>query len=79
MFYNGRDFRTWAIGEVLFDPETLGIDERSLVPLIVPPPELGPENQFIAFSSGALVEGETVYLYHHIADRRIRCAVGRLT
>ncbi|TSC72756.1 MAG: hypothetical protein G01um101438_473 [Parcubacteria group bacterium Gr01-1014_38] len=79
MFYNGRSGeRIWSIGEVIFDPATLAIEYRSEEPIIVPPKEIGWKNQYIAFSSGALVDGDTIYLYHHIADRRIRCAVGTL-
>ena len=79
MLYNGRSAkRIWSIGEVVFDQGTLAIEYRSEEPLIVPPKEIGWKNQYIAFSSGALVDGNTIYLYHHIADRRIRCAVGTL-
>lgn len=79
MFYNGRGDiqgkKVWAIGEVVFDPKTLEITERSETPLITPPmDEIGYADQYIAFSSGALVEEGRVYLYHHIADRRVRCA-----
>lgn len=79
MFYNGRSSgRVWAIGEVLFDPQTLEILKRSEQPLIEPTEEIGWDNQRIAFSSGAFIEDDTVYLYYHEADRRIRCAVGTL-
>jgi len=83
MFYNGRGDvqgkKMWAIGEAVFNPETLEILYRSDAPIITPPmDEIGWKKQYIAFSSGALVKEGTVYLYHHIADRRIRCAVGTL-
>lgn len=76
MFYNGRNKDTFAIGEVVFDPDTLEIEYRSEQPLISPPQELGWQDQYIAFSSGAVVVDGTVYIYYHIADRRICCAVG---
>ncbi len=76
MFYNGRDSQTWAIGEVVFDPHTLEIEYRSEEPIILPPKEIGWADQYIAFSSGAEAVDGKIYLYHHIADKRIRCAVG---
>ncbi len=76
MFYNGRDSQTWAIGEVVFNPLTLEVEYRSEEPLIIPPKEIGWANQFIAFSSGVLIIDGIVHLYHHIADKRVRCAVG---
>lgn len=78
MFFNGRSRnRVWAIGEVTFNPRTLEIKSFSQTPLITPPRETRPAGQRIAFASGLWMESDrTVYLYHHIADRRIRCAVG---
>ncbi len=76
MFYNGRNENTWCIGEAVFDPLTLEIKYRSDEPIVTPPPEVGWDNQFIAFSSGVLMYGGAIHLYHHIADKRVRCTVG---
>lgn len=77
MFYNGCSNKRWSIGEVVFYPSTLEIDYRSEEPLIVPPQEVGWQGQCIAFSSGAFVDPQgLVYLYYHVADKRIKCATG---
>src|SRR3972149_1141679 len=79
IFYNGRGPRspedqtpTWAVGCAIIDPVRESIFQRSEKPLIIPPGEIGPDNQLIAFANSLVKEegGVTQNLYYTIADRR---------
>jgi len=81
MLYNGRgpksvDDQTpqWAIGTVIIDAVQGGIFEGSRCnkPIIVPPEEIGPGNQLIAFANSVVPEEQR--LYYTVADTRSRVA-----
>jgi predicted GH43/DUF377 family glycosyl hydrolase len=81
MLYNGRGPKNmnnqtpmWAIGSVIVDTNKGSIIEgtRSEKPIIVPPEEIGPNNQLIAFSNSIVASEQR--LYYTVADKRSRVA-----
>lgn len=81
MFYNGRgDYNeldktpTWKIGYVMIDAKSGNVIEgtRSNDAIIIPPKEIGPDGQLIAFAN-SIIQGEQ-YLYYTVADKRSRVA-----
>ena len=76
MFYNGRGPKnlsdqtpTWAIGSVIIDLSSGGLLERSEQPIILPPEEIGPDGQLIAFANSVVEEKQI--LYYTAADKRM--------
>jgi predicted GH43/DUF377 family glycosyl hydrolase len=76
MFYNGRGPKneqdqtpTWAIGSVIIDLSTGGLLQRSEDPIILPPEEIGPDGQLIAFANSVVEEKHM--LYYTAADKRM--------
>lgn len=81
MLYNGRGPKNindqtpmWSIGSVIIDPNKGSLVEgtRSEKPIIVPPEEIGPNNQLIAFSN-SIISKEQI-LYYTVADKRSKVA-----
>lgn len=81
MLYNGRGPKNmndqtpmWSIGSVIIDADKGSIIEgtRSEKPIIVPPEEIGPNNQLIAFSNSIIASEQR--LYYTVADKRSRVA-----
>jgi len=81
MFYNGRGPKNnnnqtpqWSIGSVIINPNIGNIIENSRCnrPIITPPPEIGPDNQLIAFANSIVSEEQK--LYYTVADTRSRVA-----
>lgn len=79
MLYNGRGeyndldhTPTWKIGYVMIDAKTGNLIEgsRSSKAIIIPPKEIGPDGQLIAFAN-SIIQGEQ-RLYYTVADKRSR-------
>jgi beta-1,2-mannobiose phosphorylase / 1,2-beta-oligomannan phosphorylase len=80
MFYNGRNspnergFSSWAIGIVIFSKDLTRVLYRSENPVILPPNEIGPDNQLIAFANSLVVDPSSSVskLYLTAADTRMQ-------
>lgn len=81
MLYNGQGPKSaenqtpqWAIGTAIIDAATGGVVEgsRSDKPIIVPPDEIGPGSQLIAFANSIIPTEQK--LYYTVADKRSRMA-----
>ena len=72
MFYNGatHDAR-WRIGWVAFDAEITRVVDRGIEPLITPPPCEDRDATDIAFAASVIEQGESVWLYYSLEDRRL--------
>jgi len=72
MFYNGatRDAR-WRIGWVVFDRRCRRVVDRCIQPLLTPPPVDDRTATDIAFAASVIVEGDDVWLYYSLEDRRL--------
>ena len=79
MFYNGatRDAR-WRIGWVTFDRDCEHVTDRSVEPLLAPPPASDREATDIAFAASAIVlpDGD-IHLYYSLEDRILSRALVR--
>ncbi len=78
MFYNGatRDAR-WRIGWVAFDAAYERVVARGIEPLLTPPPVADRSATDIAFAASVVVEGEAIWLYYSLEDRRLARALIR--
>ncbi len=72
MFYNGatRDAR-WRIGWIAFDAQCRRITDRCIQPLITPPPVDDRTATDIAFAASVIKEGDDIWLYYSLEDRRL--------
>lgn len=77
MFYNGCGAKsetdktpTWGIGYAIIDSARGNILQRSDLPIIRPPEEIGPGNQLISFANSVVTESGFQKLYYTIADKR---------
>ncbi len=80
MFYNGatHDAR-WRIGWVAFDADISHVVDRGIEPLITPPPCDDRGATDIAFAASVIEQGDTVWLYYSLEDRRLARARIRQT
>nr|WP_246617152.1 glycosidase [Sphingomonas yunnanensis] len=78
MFYNGatRDAR-WRIGWVAFDAAYERVVARGIEPLLTPPPVADRSATDIAFAASVVVEGDAIWLYYSLEDRRLARALIR--
>lgn len=77
MFYNGAtaDAR-WRIGWVTFDADFARITDRSVEPMLMPPPATDRNAVDIAFAASALItERGTIDLYYSLEDRILSRAI----
>jgi predicted GH43/DUF377 family glycosyl hydrolase len=78
MFYNGatRDAR-WRIGWIAFDAGYTRVVARGIEPLITPPPVDDRSATDIAFAASVVVDGDAIWLYYSLEDRRLSRALIR--
>jgi len=78
MFYNGatRDAR-WRIGWIAFDAGYTRVVARGIEPLVTPPPVDDRAATDIAFAASVVVEGDAIWLYYSLEDRRLSRALIR--
>lgn len=78
MFYNGatRDAR-WRIGWVAFDADYTRVIARGIEPLVVPPPADDRAATDIAFAASVVIDGDGIWLYYSLEDRRLARALIR--
>jgi len=72
MFYNGatRDAR-WRIGWIAFDAKCQRVTDRCVQPLITPPPVDDRTATDIAFAASVIKQGDDIWLYFSLEDRRL--------
>lgn len=78
MFYNGatHDAR-WRIGWIAFDAEYTRVVDRSIEPLIVPPPRGQRTDTDIAFAASVTIVNGEIWLYYSIEDKELYRAIVR--
>ncbi|MEO7504319.1 MAG: glycosidase [Sphingomicrobium sp.] len=79
MFYNGatHDAR-WRIGWVSFNADFTAVTDRSIEPMLSPPPATDRAATDIAFAGSAIVADDgCIHLYYSLEDRRLARAVVR--
>jgi predicted GH43/DUF377 family glycosyl hydrolase len=80
MFYNGatEDGR-WRIGWALLDSHGDRVIDRCVEPLLTPPPVKDRSATDIAFAASAFTQGDLIWLYYALEDRRpMRALIRRI-
>lgn len=72
MFYNGAtgDAR-WRIGWISFSPDFSRVTGRGIEPILMPPPPRHRASTDIAFAASVVIDGDAIWLYYSLEDRRL--------